>query len=1086
MSSSGTPGFGALSNLETPGFGVPASISGPPGPTGPSGAAGATGPTGPGGGPTGPTGPTGATGPTGPAGTGATGPTGPTGSGTSAGTLNVLDFGLVNNNTTDNFAPWNAFQLGLKSYGRGPTITGVTLSGNTFTYANHGFQPGEALVSLTTAGGLTSGQLVYILSPQVGALTKDTFQLSSTNNELYNGETLIPMTGSATYSFQKSGAEKISIVWPPGGYYTSSGAFNFQVGVKNLEVNFNGAFMDVVRPGDFNLFQVYGAQGHPYLWAYLATSYTNMASKVINVSAADAAKAVVGGMVYIVNGDTQSAFGGFPGLPSSPSSGPPNNPMFDIRQITAVNLITGDITVDRTLNRCYLTTWPTLYAGLYPDGGSGTSQGACGGAACVYFLHPAWNTTRKFTGLHTYETNIQVATFCRYLTVEDSVFEGRGFYPSVSERVIYNRCVWKGSDIEYDKLVQFVGNYACTINIMNVQSDSINTVVFDQGCAVGSCNGTPKNLIIRGGSRFDELAVGPVGFGYTQSIVLDEADIGLLELSNPFWAPQSAVYPSKLATGYIGSYTYTAGVLSVPMSTMVTGGPNCWAIPGVKMYFTQYVPTTGIDNMGNPFEVTDVLRTVSAGPTSVPVTAGGSPTAVVVTWATANDGDIISFDGPASGNSWPFNPNLQLIPTFPFVVLNKGVPGADQFNIATLAAPTTPITSTGSPANLLAVLNPVFAIQTTLAGATLPLGNSGLNPITAAASVFTNSAGDLLVNWTTAPGATIASFTGVISGTTLTTSVVTGVIGAGQLVLGSGVTAGTHITAQLSGTLGAAGDYLLNTPQSVGSESMTTVNDTPIIFRSTGALPVGITAGQPVWLIPSSRGANSFKVATAKGGTSPIAFSGAATGTITSVANPIQIFRHPCPDMTVINSRGGFPTTWQNNVTSMNGMIHKPMYSRCAAVISGLQAVAPFAASLYAWGNVEKITITVIQAWAGTGTCKLILTAITSNQSTLSLSTNTQIIDCATAGTRIITNSAGTTTGSVGSDSIAAITEWLTGAVVPTFTYSVGGGVDTSKAPMISILVETDQGITKVDNVAFKTSVLNAEQLTGQNVIAYL
>ncbi len=934
--------------------------------------------------------------------------------GTSDGTLNVLDFGLVNDNATDNFNAWNTFQLGLKSYGRGPTITGVTVaagSPGTFTYANHGFQPGDALISLTTAGGILSAHPYYILSPQVGTLTKDTFQLSSTNNELYNGETPVPVTGAAAYSFQKAGVEKISIVWPPGGYFTSAGAFNFQVGVKNLEVNFNGAFMDVVRPGDFNLFQVYGAQGHPYLWAYLSSSYANMASKVINVSVADAAKAVVGGMVYIVGGDTQSAFGGFPGLPSSPSSGPPNNPMFDIRQITAVNLGTGAITLDRTLSRCYLTTWPTLYAGLYPDGGSGTSQGACGGAACVYFLHPAWNTTRKFTGLHTYESAIQVATFCRYLTVEDSVFEGRGYYPSVSERVIFNRCTWKGSDIEYDKLVQFVGNYGCTINVMNVQSDSINTVVFDQECTVGSCNGTPKNLVVRGGSRFDELAVGPVGFGYTQSALFDNADIGLLELSNPFWAPQSSVYASKLATGYIGSYTYAAGVLSVPMSTMVTGGPNCWAIPGVKMYFTQYVPTTGIDNLGNPFEVTDVTRTVSAGPTSIPVTAGVGPTNVVVTWAAGTTGDVISFDGPAAGSNWPFNPDLQLIPTFPFKLINSGVAGANTFNLATLAAPATPITSSGGPANLLAVLNPVFNIQTTLAGATLPLGNSSLNPITAAASVFTNSAGDLLVNWTTAPA-----------------------------------------------------------------------NDTPIIFKSTGALPVGITAGQPVWAV--SNAANSVKVSNSKAG-APIAFSGAATGVITSVANPIQIFRHPCPDMTVVNCRGGFPTTWQNDITSMNGMIHKPMYSRCAAVISGLQAVPPFAANLYAWGNVEKITITVLQAWTGAGTCALTLTSSVSDQSTLAITSDVQTIDCTVAGIRTITSLAAVSPGGT-ADSIAAITKWLTGAIVPAFTYGIGGGVDTSKAPMISILVETDQGITKVDNVAFKTSTLNAEQLTGQNVIAYL
>lgn len=66
-----------------------------------------------------------------------------------------------------------------------------------------------------------------------------------------------------------------------------------------------------------------------------------------------------------------------------------------------------------------------------------------------------------------------------------------------------------------------------------------------------------------------------------------------------------------------------------------------------------------------------------------------------------------------------------------------------------------------------------------------------------------------------------ASFTGVIAGTNLTTSSVTGTIGLYQIVTGAGVTAGTSIISQTSGTVGGAGVYVINNSQAVSSEAMT-------------------------------------------------------------------------------------------------------------------------------------------------------------------------------------------------------------------------------------------------------------------------
>jgi predicted secreted protein len=70
-------------------------------------------------------------------------------------------------------------------------------------------------------------------------------------------------------------------------------------------------------------------------------------------------------------------------------------------------------------------------------------------------------------------------------------------------------------------------------------------------------------------------------------------------------------------------------------------------------------------------------------------------------------------------------------------------------------------------------------------------------------------------------GAAAAAFTGSITTTTLTvTAVTSGTLQVGQTVSGAGVTAGTTITALVSGT-GGNGTYTVSTSQTVASEAMT-------------------------------------------------------------------------------------------------------------------------------------------------------------------------------------------------------------------------------------------------------------------------
>ena len=79
-----------------------------------------------------------------------------------------------------------------------------------------------------------------------------------------------------------------------------------------------------------------------------------------------------------------------------------------------------------------------------------------------------------------------------------------------------------------------------------------------------------------------------------------------------------------------------------------------------------------------------------------------------------------------------------------------------------------------------------------------------------------------------------SSFTGSISGTTLTVSAVaSGTILVGAVISGTGVTAGTRITAYGTGT-GGTGDYTIDTSQTVSSTAMSGTSPTRITVTNSG------------------------------------------------------------------------------------------------------------------------------------------------------------------------------------------------------------------------------------------------------------
>ena len=89
------------------------------------------------------------------------------------------------------------------------------------------------------------------------------------------------------------------------------------------------------------------------------------------------------------------------------------------------------------------------------------------------------------------------------------------------------------------------------------------------------------------------------------------------------------------------------------------------------------------------------------------------------------------------------------------------------------------------------------------------------------------------------------SVTGSISGTTLiVTRVNSGVLSVGDILSGTGVTANTTITSQLTGTTGGTGNYRVSTSQTVNSRTITATSPNSILTVtsvSSGVLNVGDT-----------------------------------------------------------------------------------------------------------------------------------------------------------------------------------------------------------------------------------------------------
>jgi len=81
--------------------------------------------------------------------------------------------------------------------------------------------------------------------------------------------------------------------------------------------------------------------------------------------------------------------------------------------------------------------------------------------------------------------------------------------------------------------------------------------------------------------------------------------------------------------------------------------------------------------------------------------------------------------------------------------------------------------------------------------------------------------------------------TGTATGTSLVLTSLTGYVSIGDVVSGTGVTAGTTIVSQSSGTTGLAGTYILSAASTASSATITTFGTVLDVSSTTGLISVG-------------------------------------------------------------------------------------------------------------------------------------------------------------------------------------------------------------------------------------------------------
>jgi hypothetical protein len=315
------------------------------------------------------------------------------------------------------------------------------------------------------------------------------------------------------------------------------------------------------------------------------------------------------------------------------------------------------------------------------------------------------------------------------------------------------------------------------------------------------------------------------------------------------------------AQGGTGRTSYAAGDMiyaasATALSTIAAGGANKVLLSTATATFTAAISSTTL-----------TVASVASGviiPGMVLTGSGVDPATTIVAQLT----------GP-TGGAGTYSVNIsQSASSVVMTGLNSSAPSWGAVNLANATTGTLAAANGGTGRSSYVAGNLIYATGSAALGAVPPAPATGAVLLAGAS----------------------ASFTGTIASTTLTISAVaSGLITSGMVLVGAGVTGGTTITEQLTGTPGGVGTYTVSISQTVGPVSMTgsTSSTTPtwgylgVAGGGTGAATLtgyvkgtGTTAMTASATVPVADISGTLTVA--QGGTGAATLTGYVKGTGTT------------------------------------------------------------------------------------------------------------------------------------------------------------------------------------------------------------
>jgi hypothetical protein len=351
-------------------------------------------------------------------------------------------------------------------------------------------------------------------------------------------------------TWAKAQTRPIYLVLPPGKYHTT-GSGNFTNGVKKLIIAGYGATVDNILIGT-------GIQEN------------NTKSALVN----DVPAGTDTITLKIPSEYTRFRVGGWVALTAYDMQGygyPPNPYYFEYRKINSINSSTGAIVLNKPLLNSYSSTYPLWYAGS-------PSAANEGGPATLYAMHPDWDREVTFVGLTFHCPNVFGAA--RSVTYKDCNFLGTSPSPSVGVDVAHINCTFDGTSLtEVDKSVSLLRYDKLMQKTLKIQSASIENCVISNS-RLFQLTGTAKNQVIQNTEIAGELKLGPIGYGTTESLVMNDCKVGTLawQFAGTSWPATSyakgtftaprATWLDKHLTGIAPGQTYfmvsSAGRLALP------------------------------------------------------------------------------------------------------------------------------------------------------------------------------------------------------------------------------------------------------------------------------------------------------------------------------------------------------------------------------------------------------------------------------------------------------------------------------------------------------------------------------------------